>query len=86
MRPLASYRWLGFDGAGGAVVRMLGAAGLYPGLLAVDRIGWPTGLGFAAVCPLTGLGAVDRVSKPPRAWPEDRSVVFELRVAPDDCD
>ena len=78
-------RAFAFCGAGGAVVRMLGAAGLYPGLLAVDWIGWPTGLGFAAVCPLTGLGVVDRVSKPPRAWLEDRSVVFELRVAPDDC-
>jgi hypothetical protein len=28
LRPLASYRALGFDGAGTAVVRMLGAAGL----------------------------------------------------------
>jgi hypothetical protein len=55
-------------------------------LLAVDLIGWPTGLGFAAVCPLTGGGVVDLVSKPPRAWLEERSVVFELRVAFDDCD
>ncbi|MBX9829960.1 MAG: hypothetical protein K2Y27_33835 [Xanthobacteraceae bacterium] len=54
--------------------------------MAVDRIGWPTGLGFGALCPLTGLGVVDRVSKPPRACPDDRSVVFELRVAFDDCD
>ena len=65
---------------------MLGAAGLYPGLLAVDRIGCPTGLGFAAVCPLTGLGVVDRVSQPPRDWLADRSLVFALRVALDDCD
>jgi hypothetical protein len=54
--------------------------------LAVDRIGWPTGLGFGADCPLTGLGVVDFESKPPRDCADDRSVVFALRVAPDDCD
>lgn len=35
-------------GGGGALVRIGGGAGLYPGLLAVDRIGWPTGFGFGA--------------------------------------
>jgi hypothetical protein len=55
-------------------------------LLLVVLTGWPIALGFGPVCPLTGLGVVDRLSKPPRAWLDDRSVVFELRVAPDDCD
>jgi len=54
-------------------------------LLAVERIGCPSALGLGPVCPPTGLGVVDRLSKPPPDWLLARSVVFALRVALDDC-
>ena len=52
-----------------------------PGVVAVERTGNPTGLGFGATLAGTAGATFGAVSNPLRAPPDTVGVVFELRVA-----
>jgi hypothetical protein len=54
---------------------------LKPGVVAVERTGNPTGLGFGATLACTGGATFGAVSNPLRTPPDAVGVVFELRVA-----